>query len=60
MIAAQIVSPSSKRSTSRAWHTTSLASDFCVGDANEEALYATMDGLLSRQDMIQKKLLPGI
>jgi hypothetical protein len=56
MIAARIVSPSSKYSTSRAWHTTTWAMDFCVADADEDDLYAAMDWLLARQDTIQKKL----
>ena len=56
MIAARIVAPSSKLSTSRAWHTTTLASDFCVAEADEDDLYAAMDWLLARQDSIQKKL----
>jgi transposase len=56
MVAARIVAPSSKLSTCRAWHTTTLASDFGVSDANEDDLYAAMDGLLARQASIQKKL----
>jgi hypothetical protein len=56
MIAARIVAPSSKLSTTRAWHTTTLASDFGVEDTDEDDLYAAMDWLLARQDTIQKKL----
>ncbi|MDR0378976.1 MAG: hypothetical protein LBI62_03365 [Candidatus Accumulibacter sp.] len=56
MVASRIVSPSSKLATTRGWHTTSLASDFGVSDADEEDLYAAMDWLLARQDSIQKKL----
>jgi len=56
MIAARIVAPSSKLSTSRAWHTTTLAVDFGVVEADEDDLYAAMDWLLARQDTIQKKL----
>jgi hypothetical protein len=56
MIAARIVAPSSKHSTSRAWHTTTLATDFCVAEADEDDLYAAMDWLLARQGSIQKKL----
>ncbi|MDR1274774.1 MAG: IS1634 family transposase, partial [Candidatus Accumulibacter sp.] len=51
-----IVAPSSKLSTTRTWHTTTLASDFGVEEADEDALYAAMDWLLARQDAIQKKL----
>jgi transposase len=56
MIAARIVAPSSKLSTSRAWHTTTLSADFCVAEADEDDLYAAMDWLLARQESIQKKL----
>lgn len=56
MIAARIVAPHTKLATARWWHTTTLASDFGVADANEDDLYAAMDWLLARQDTIQKKL----
>ena len=38
------------------WHTTTLADEFGVADADEDDLYAAMDWLLSHQDAIQKKL----
>ena len=56
MIAARIVAPHTKLATTRWWHTTTLADDFGVADANEDDLYAAMDWLLARQDTIQKKL----
>jgi transposase len=56
MIAARIVAPHTKLATTRWWHTTTLAQDFGVADANEDDLYAAMDWLLARQDTIQKKL----
>jgi transposase len=56
MIASRIVAPSSKLSTTRAWHTTTLAADFGVTEADEDDLYAAMDWLLARQESIQKKL----
>src|ERR1700692_4643963 len=56
MIAARIVAPHTKLATTRWWHTTTLATDFGVADANEDDLYAAMDWLLARQDAIQKKL----
>ena len=40
----------------RWWHTTTLADDFDVVDANEDELYAAMDWLLQRQSQIEKKL----
>ncbi len=56
MVAARIVVPHTKLATTRWWHTTTLASDFGVADANEDDLYAAMDWLLARQEAIQKKL----
>jgi transposase len=56
MVAARIVAPSPKLATTRWWHTSTLASDFGVADANEDDLYASMDWLLARQDAIHKKL----
>ncbi|SRR6266516_7204873 len=56
MVAARIVAPHTKLATTRWWHTTTLADDFNVADASEDALYAAMDWLLARQSTIQKKL----
>ena len=56
MVAARIVAPHTKLATTRWWHTTTLAEDFGVADADEDDLYAAMDWLLARQDAIQKKL----
>ncbi len=56
MIASRIIDPATKLATTRNWHTTTLAEDFGVTDANEDGLYAAMDWLLGRQDAIQKKL----
>nr|WP_082664659.1 IS1634 family transposase [Burkholderia ambifaria] len=56
MVAARIVAPHTKLATTRWWHTTTLAADFGVSDANEDDLYVAMDWLLARQDAIQKKL----
>ena len=56
MVASRIVAPHTKLATTRWWHTTTLASDFGVADANEDDLYAAMDWLLARQGTIQKKL----
>ena len=46
MVAARILAPSPKLATTRWWHTTTLAEDFGVADANEDDLYAAMDWLL--------------
>ena len=56
MVAARIVAPHTKLATTRWWHTTTLAEDFDVADATEDALYAAMDWLLERQATIEKKL----
>jgi len=56
MIAARIVAPHTKLATTRWWHTSTLAGDFDVAEANEDDLYAAMDWLLARQNAIQKKL----
>jgi transposase len=56
MVAARIVAPQTKLATTRWWHTTTLAEDFGVAEANEDDLYAAMDWLLARQGAIEKKL----
>lgn len=56
MVAARVLEPDSKLATSRWWHTTTLAEDLGVADANEDDLYAAMDWLLERQAKIEKKL----
>jgi Transposase DDE domain len=56
MVASRILAPHTKLATTRWWHTTTLAEDFGVEEANEDDLYAAMDWLLARQDAIQKKL----
>jgi hypothetical protein len=56
MVASRIVEPYSKLATTRWWHTTTLAEDFGVSDADEDDLYGAMDWLLSRQEAIEKKL----
>ncbi len=56
MIGARIVSPNTKLATTRQWHSTTLAQDFGVADADEDDLYGAMDWLLAHQDSIQKKL----
>ena len=56
MVASRIVAPHTKLATTRWWHTTTLAEDFGVADADEDDLYAAMDWLLERQGAIEKKL----
>jgi hypothetical protein len=56
MIAERLLHPCSKLATTRLWHTTTLAEELGVTDANEDDLYEAMDWLLVRQDRVEKKL----
>lgn len=56
MLGARILAPHTKLATTRWWHTTTLAEEFGVVDADEDDLYSAMDWLLARQDRVQKKL----
>lgn len=56
MIAGRLLFPCSKLATTRMWHTTTLAEELGVADADENDLYAAMDWLLERQYGIEKKL----
>lgn len=56
MIAERLIRPCSKLATTRFWHTTTLAEELNVSDADEDDLYDAMDWLLARQDSIEKKL----
>ncbi|MEN8130173.1 MAG: IS1634 family transposase [Pseudomonadota bacterium] len=56
MIIERLVHPCSKLATTRLWHSTTLAEQLEVGDADEDELYAAMDWLLARQSRIEKKL----
>jgi transposase len=56
MVAARLIAPHTKLATTRWWHTTTLAEEFEVSDADEDDLYAAMDWLLERQGAIEKKV----
>ena len=56
MIAARVLAPHTKLATTRWWHSTTLAEEFGVAEADEDELYAAMDWLLARQGSIEKKL----
>ena len=56
MIAARLIDPCSKLATTRRWHSTSLAREMGVEDADEDELYEALDWLLGRQRRIEKKL----
>lgn len=56
MIAERLIFPASKLATTRRWHTTTLAEELGVEDADEDDLYEAMDWLLERKQRIEKKL----
>jgi transposase len=56
MIAERLIHPCSKLATTREWHSTTLAEELNVQDADENDLYAAMDWLLERKQRIEKKL----
>jgi hypothetical protein len=56
MIAERLIHPCSKLATTRLWHTTTLATELAVADADVDELYDAMDWLLARQPRIEKKL----
>jgi transposase len=55
-VAARVLAPHTKLATTRWWHTTTLAEEFKVEEADEDDLYRAMDWLLARQGRIEKKL----
>jgi len=56
MIVERLLHGSSKLASTRLWHTTTLAEELGVGDADEDNLYDAMLWLLARQKQIEKKL----
>jgi transposase len=56
MIAERLIHACSKLATTRIWHTTTLAEELSVEDATEDDLYDSMDWLLARKELIEKKL----
>ena len=56
MVVERLLHPASKLATTRLWHTTTLAAELGVGDADEDALYDAMDWLLARQARIEQRL----
>jgi len=56
MITERLIHPCSKLATTRKWHTTTLAEELSVQDADEDDLYEAMDWLIERQQRIEKKL----
>jgi len=56
MIVERLIDPCSKLATTRAWHSTTLAEELGVREADEDDLYDAMDWLLARQHRIENKL----
>jgi transposase len=56
MVAERLIHPCSKLATTRLWHSTTLAEELGVSDADEDDLYEAMDWVLARQEGIEKKL----
>jgi transposase len=56
MLVERLIHPCSKLATTRLWHSTTLAEELGVEQANEEDLYEAMDWLLQRQARIEDKL----
>jgi len=56
MIAQRLLDPCSKLATTRLWHTTTLAQELEVDDADANDLYGALDWLLQRQALIENKL----
>jgi transposase len=56
LIAQRILFPCSKLATTRHWHTTTLAEELAVADADSKELYAALDWLLARQPYIEQRL----
>src|SRR4051794_17083888 len=56
MIAERLLFPSSKLANTRYWLDTTLAEELGVADVTEDQLYDTMDWLLARQAVIEKRL----
>ena len=56
MIAERLLKPCSKLATTRLWHSTTLAEELGVQDAEVEELYSALDWLLARQARIEAKL----
>jgi transposase len=52
----RLLHPASKLATTRLWHTTTLAEELEVVDADVDELYEAMDWLLERQARIEAKL----
>jgi hypothetical protein len=57
LIIARVCRPASKLATTRWWADTTLAADLGVADASTDEVYAAMDWLATRQEVIETKLV---
>jgi hypothetical protein len=56
LVVSRVVRPASKLSTSRWWSDTTLGADLSITDTSTDAIYASMDWLVARQDSIEQAL----
>jgi hypothetical protein len=56
LIVSRVARPKSKLSTLAWWNDTTLGADLCVADASRDEVYAAMDWLLGRQEVIEATL----
>ena len=56
MIVERIVHPCSKLATTRVWHTSTLAEELNVAEADVDELYEALDWLLARQEKVERRL----
>jgi len=56
LIVERLLHPASKLATTRLWHTTTLATELGVADADVDEVYAAMDWLVARQARIEARL----
>jgi len=56
LIVERLIDPCSKLASVRLWHTTSLAEELHVEDADVNEVYGALDWLLGRQERIEAKL----
>lgn len=56
MLVQRLIHPCSKLATTRLWHSTTLAEELSVEDADSDELYSALDWLVERQPGIEKKL----
>ena len=59
LIVSRMVRPKPKLSTLAWWPDTTLGADLGVADASTDEIYAAMDWLAGRQDVIERQLRPN-